>query len=139
MANDDERADRGTCALSTEDQCWRPDCANRSAVEQGSKECDKKGCPRHCEQNPDRVDEGRLCGGDALDGDADGRLHCREGHNIHQDPDDVILHGLGVLPCVEVSFQSSKSDEAPVYCKSRNCCIDDLSTTSARVHGGTTD
>lgn len=106
MADDDECAHCRTRAFTTDNQHRSPDCADRLAVEQGSKEGDEEGCPGYGEQDPDGVDKRFSCRRNTLDGDADRGLHQCQPDNVCQDPNDVVLHGFRPLPSVEVFFQS---------------------------------
>lgn len=126
MANDHKYINWSARSLSADNQRGCPDCADRLAIKKGAQKCDEKGCPCYAEQGPDRVDKGLLRRSNTLDCDANGRLDQCKANNVHQNPDNVILHGFRVLPGIEILLKSSQSYKAPVYCQSSDCGVNDL-------------
>lgn len=114
MGNNNECLRRSAVTLPTQYQHRRPYCPHRLAVEQGTDESDAERAPRYAKKHPYTSAQRLFRRCNAQNSKADGGFNESESDDIHQDPDDVVFHGVFPLPLIQICFFPTEPDEMTI-------------------------
>ena len=109
---------------------WKPGVLTQSAhglaVGQRSNKGNEEGRPGNSEENPNGDSHRLLDRCNSPNRDAHGGLDSCKCNNVHQDPNEVVLNGFGLLPRIEIFVHSTEASETAVYCKTCDGDVCDL-------------